>query len=80
MEYNDWVCGDKDFSMQIVLAARYNFFITCAVKALFNAAQKPQCALDSLKKARACIDREIELRTAETSADDLHGLAKYEAQ
>jgi len=80
MEFNDWVCGDKDFSMQIVLAARYNFFIACAVKALLHAAQKPQGALDSLKKARACIDCEIELRTAEAPADDLRGLAKYEAQ
>ena len=80
MEYNDWVCGDKDFSMQIVLVARYNFFIARAVKSLFHAAQKPCDALRYLEMARADIDHEIERRTTETANDDLHGLAKYEAQ
>lgn len=75
-----WVCGDEDFSMQITLAARYNFYIARAVKSLIHAAQKPCDALRCLEMARADIDREIERRAAEASEDDLHGLAKYEAQ
>lgn len=63
MDFKDWVCGDKDFSMQIVLAARYNFYVTRAVKSLFYAAQNPQYAPHGLEKARADIDREIERRT-----------------
>lgn len=80
MDFKDWVCGDEEFSMQITLAARYNFYIARASKCLFHAAQKPCDALRYLELARADIDLEIERRAAEASKDDLHGLAKYEAQ
>lgn len=80
MEFNKYICGEE-FGMQIVLAARYNYFIICAVKRLIYAAQYPDQAARCLKQAQDYIDKEIGRRNcAESMISDLKGLAKWEAQ
>jgi hypothetical protein len=79
-----WCCGSEGYSLHILITARYNYRITCAIKALFCAARNPNHKpyyLRSLRAAQACIAREIEqMNCAEGASSDLNGLAKWEAQ
>lgn len=80
MEFNKYLCGEG-FGMQIVLAARYNFYIICAVKRLIYAAQYTDQALSLLKQAQDYIDKEIaRLNRAAGIPSDLKGLAQWETQ
>jgi len=74
MEFNRYVCG-KEFGLQIVLAARYNFNIICAIKRLFAAAQHPNESRHYIKEAQYYIDAE-----KRHNQDNLEGLARWEAQ
>ena len=76
-----WCCGSEDYSLRILITARYNYLITCAIKALFCAARNPDRELYYLKAAQARIDREIKrVNCAKGTTSDLNGLAKWEAQ
>lgn len=80
MEFNKYLCGEE-FGMQTVLAARYHFYIICAVKRLIYAAQYQDQALSLLKQAQTYIDKEIErISSVGNTISDLKGLAKWEAQ
>lgn len=80
MEFNKYLCGDE-FGLRIVLAARYNYYIICAVKRLIYAAQYPDQALSLLKQAQLYIDREMSrINRVPDMASDLNGLAQWEAQ
>lgn len=76
-----WFCGSEDYGPRTPITARYNYHITCAIKALFCAARNPNHKLYCLRAARTCIAREIErMHCAESTPSDLNGLAKWEAQ
>lgn len=80
MEFNKYLCGEE-FGLRIVLAARYNYYIICAVKRLIYAAQYPDQAAHCLKQAQDYINKEIgRINCAEGTTSDLNGLAKWEAQ
>ena len=80
MKFNEHLRGEE-FGLNIAQAARNNYYIICAVKRLIYAAQYPDDAQCLLKLARAYVDKELErISCAEAAADDLCGLAKYEAQ
>lgn len=76
-----WCCGSEDYSLRILITARYNYLITCAIKALFCAARNPDRELHYLKAARARIDKEIaRINSGKNETSDLRGLARWEAQ
>lgn len=80
MKFNEYLCGEE-FGARIVLAARYNFYIICAVKRLIYATQYPDQALSLLKQAQTYIDKKIARLNRTTGIpSDLKGLAKWEAQ
>lgn len=80
MEFNKYLCGEE-FGLRIVWAARYNYYIICAVKRLIYAAQYPDQAARCLKQAQDYIDKEIErTNCVGNTISDLKGLAKWEAQ
>lgn len=80
MEFNKYICGEE-FGARIVLSARYNFYIICAVKRLIYAAQYPDQELSLLKQAQTYIGKEIaRINFAAGMASDLKGLAQWEAQ
>lgn len=80
MKFNEYLC-DEEFGLRIVLAARYNYYIICAVKRLIYAAQYPDQAPDLLKLAQMYIDKEIaQINCAASITSDLKGLARWEAQ
>ena len=80
MEFNKYLCGEE-FGSRIVLAARYNYYITRAVKRLIFAAQYPDQAARYLKQAQDYIDKEIErINCVGNTISDLKGLAKWETQ
>jgi hypothetical protein len=76
-----WCCGSEDYRLRILIAARYNYPITCAIKALFCAARNPDRELHYLKVAQARIYKEIErINSGKSETSDLRGLARWEAQ
>lgn len=80
MEFNRYLCGEE-FGLRIVLAARYNYYIICAVKRLIYAAQYPDLAEGLLKQAQTYIDQELSrISCAASITSDLKGLAQWEAQ
>lgn len=80
MEFNSYLCGEE-FGLSIVLAARYNYYIICAVKRLIYAAQYPDQAPGLLKLAQMYIDKEIaRINCVPGMTSDLKGLAQWEAQ
>lgn len=80
MEFNSYLCGEE-FGLRIVLAARCNYYIICAVKRLIHAAQYPDQAAGLLKQAQTYIDKEISrINCAAGITSDLKGLARWEAQ
>lgn len=72
-------CAGGFEAMDIIEAYSLNFALGNAVKYILRCGHKGdgRDAVKDLEKAAAYIQREIKRRT---TGDDLHGLAKYEAQ